>query len=375
LSFSEDSPLGEDPPFPEEEKHWLDKDTYHAPKKPLTVGEIEDLHGIVPSFIRQSRVWGHFQQAQEKALPFGISLLDRALFGLLPTDLMLIGAGSGVGKSAAAIEIAGNVSQMGKRVLFLALEAEPEEVEMRLLYQLYAEWYFEDRDRDRSVVFDYRNFRFNRLSLATHKYRDAVFEQFTRNTQFLSTFYKTEKGFTIQDLEAKLRHAANHGYDLVVIDHLHYFDLYGAGRDQHQAMGKLMQQIRDLNLHYQIPIILVAHLRKDFHGFLPTLSDFHGSSDIGKQATLAVMISKVKDGYNPAKGTSKTAFTIPKSRTGAMPLAGIVEFAVRWNRYSPHYRLAYIQEKSESFKELTREELPYWAKDHSDSKNGEPQRS
>lgn len=369
MSYSAEEPPPNLEPFPEEEKHWLDEGTYHAPKQPLTIGEIENLYGIVPSYVRQTKVWEHLEQAEQKALPFGISLLDRALFGLLPTDLMLIGAGSGVGKSAAAIEIAGNVAQLGKRVLFLALEAEPEEVEMRILYQLYAEWYFADQNRDRSVVFDYRNFRFNRLASAINPYRDAVFEQFTRNTKLLSTFYKTKESFTIKDLERKLAHASNHGYDLVIIDHLHYFDLYGSGRDQHQAMGKLMQQIRDLNLHHQIPIILVAHLRKDFHGFLPTLSDFHGSSDIGKQATLAVMISKVKDGYNPARGTSKTAITVPKSRTGAMPLAGIVEFAVRWNRYSPHYRLAYIQEKSESFKELTRDELPYWARGHEDCRN------
>lgn len=299
-------------------------------------------------------------EANSSQLTFGIDFLDDALYGLLPNDLCLIGAKSGRGKSALAINLAGANASLKKNVLLIALEAEQSEVEMRLRYQLDAGLFFRDSTRDRTCVMTYRNWRFGLCEMALQKYRAEGERIFKERFSTLCTVYR-HKNFGIQDLELILERAKNWA-DLVVLDHFHYFDM-GGGKDKYQAESDLIKRIRSLNLFYNKPFFVVAHLRKDLQGLLPGTEDFMGSSDIGKNATTCIMITPNSEGYNVKDATQETIFSIPKSRTGGFGnLCGVLSYSIRHNGYFPGYDLARCGKLNDKITKIDEEEWPDWAK-------------
>src|SRR5688572_24796361 len=83
------------------------------------------------------------------AMRFGVDFLDDALRGILPDDLILLGAPSGAGKTQLCCNIAYANLFEGKRVHYIALEASIYEIERRLKFPLVLERYYADPQRPR----------------------------------------------------------------------------------------------------------------------------------------------------------------------------------------------------------------------------------
>jgi replicative DNA helicase len=286
---------------------------------------------------------------------FGLNFLDDALLGVLPNDLVLIGAKPGRGKTSASIEIAKNNAMAGKRVVFIALEAEQNEVEMRLRYQLEAAYFFQDDNRPRHVNMSYRTWRFGKFKAELAPYAAKATRLFTERYATLRTVYRRKK-FAAEDLNDVLKETYKDA-DLFVIDHLHYFDLLSSKENQNVQTSELVKNIRSLNLFYNKPFILVAHLRKESKGAVPDLDDFMGSSDIGKVATIAVMLTPMS--YDAKDQVFKTGISIAKSRTGNPGLVGIMDYSLRHNVYLLGYKLGKVH--GEKIEELQATDYPDWA--------------
>lgn len=323
---------------------------------------------IESAVVRSCNIPEIIDEAREKSIPYGIPFLDASLLGILPTDLVLIGANTGIGKTALGTEIAKQACAQKKKVLFIALEAERAEIEMRLEYQLYAKWYLEDKCRDRGLRFDFRAYRYGKLTSSLVPYRKPVIEEFTTRYRLLFTRYKDNEIFNAETL-ATLLEWAKQNVDLVIVDHLHYFDMNEYGKDSNERLSRLMQKIRDLTLQFRVPVILMAHTRKDHTSFLPSESDFRGSSDISKIATTCIMLAKIPNGYDPALNQSRTAFVIPKGRAGQIHHVGVVPFSITHSCYLRKYSLGLADEKNKTIQALNRSVLPYWAKEDIDCSN------
>src|SRR5207302_723892 len=74
----------------------------------------------------------------ERLLTFGVEFLDLMLGGIALFDLILIGAKTNRGKTELATIIATMNAARGKRVHYIALEAEDIEIERRTKYKLLA---------------------------------------------------------------------------------------------------------------------------------------------------------------------------------------------------------------------------------------------
>ena len=297
--------------------------------------------------------------ANSSRITFGNEFLNDALYGLLPNDLCLIGAKSGKGKSAFAINVAASNAKRKKNVLLVALEAEEAEVEMRLMYQIEAGLFFKDTERS-PVDMSYRNWRFGLVKGALKKYSDEAQFQFKDQFQSLCTVYRN-KSFGLRELENILERAKDWA-DIVILDHLHYFDMQVRGADKYQAESELIKRIRDLNLFYNKPFFVVAHLRKDIQGMVPGLEDFMGSSDIGKNATTCVMITPDYEGYDAKNAIQKTIFSVPKSRTGGFGnICGVLDYSIRHQCYLLGYRLGRASAKNDKVALLDEGDYPSWA--------------
>lgn len=296
-------------------------------------------------------------------LPLGIPFIDEALMGLLETDLMILGAKTGRGKTAMAVEIAKYLSKKRRKVTFIALEAEEDEIEMRLLYQIETGLFFRDEERMLGYIINYRNWRLGLLDVPLARYKNEAFMIFREHYATLTTVYR-DKSFGFKELEETIDEVTGVS-DCVIIDHLHYLDIDDE-RDQYRAQSKLIKKIRSLNLFTKVPFILAAHLRKDIETLSPTEDDFMGSSDIGKNATIAMMIAPAPNGYNAQLQTQDTLISLPKTRTGGFGnLVGVLCFSIQHQRYTADFKLAKSSYDGKKIEMLEENAWPDWAKKRS----------
>lgn len=315
---------------------------------------------IQGSITREIEIDGLLESAQKNLTQFGNPFLDDALTGIMQNDLCLIGARSGIGKTQLAMSIAAyNASACKKNVVFIALEAEKNEIEMRLRYSIEASLFFKDQNRDRTVIISYRKWRLGFLVDAFKKYKSEAVSIFIERYATLHTVYR-DQYYGVKEFERSLDEAKEFG-DLFLVDHLHFMDLMGQ-TNEHQEVSSIMRKIRELNLFYSKPFIVIAHLRKHIEGILPGLEDFMGSSDIGKIATVCIMLAKDPQGYDAKNQMQKTIISIPKARTGGLGnLVGMLDYSIQHQGYVPRYTLARTVKGNEKVEALKDIEIPEWA--------------
>jgi hypothetical protein len=151
----------------------------------------------------------------------------------------------------------------------------------------------------------------------------------------------------------------------VVVDHLHYID-GDPKATENRALKEVVQTVRDVQRRIEKPVILVAHVRKadrSHKTLIPTLDDFHGSSDVSKIATKAVMIAPAWAERSSVPYLSMTyiepaKFRVEGSRTRYVAM---VAFNFRTGRYQPAFALGKLNEAREKWEPVPEREIPEWA--------------
>lgn len=313
---------------------------------------------------------------KEKILKFGVRMLDDACSGILRNDLILIGAASGAGKTELCTQIALNNVRNSKRVHFIALEAEEFEIERRILYSLIANKWYADKSPD---AFDLRENKLPRFSFKgwclgefkghIEQFESEAEQEFKKQFNGLFTYYKRDR-FKVDNLIETVLYAAASETDLVIIDHVHYFDF--ETDNENREIKEIAKMARSLALESGKPIILVGHLRKrdrNNDDLVPGLEEFHGSSDLYKIATRVITLApgpKAGRGYH-------TYLRIPKDRLdgGNARFIGQIKFNPAENCYDQEYSLGKSgSTKQDGFTELDEHSLPDWARRSSACRNG-----
>ena len=294
---------------------------------------------------------------------FGVRYLDVAIGGIFKNDLIIIGAPPGTGKTELVTHIASQSAQDGCRVVLFALEAENCEIESRIKFKIAKNLYYDDNSLSKKKMsnISYRRWYMNLLPFDFEKYEEKAEIIFKEKLKNLTTFYR-EENFNVNDFQ-KILLAVKENFDLVIIDHLNYFDT--EGKNENREVSDIVKKIRDLALLTGLPIILVAHLKKPdkrFRSIVPELDDFHGTSDIGKVATKAIIIAPDYSVLNPMK--LGTFFRIAKFRVDGSPTRYIArcDFNIETNSYEHHFDLGHLSEDGKEFKPIDVEKIPLWAK-------------
>ncbi len=127
-----------------------------------------------------------------------------------------------------------------------------------------------------------------------------------------------------------------------------------------------MKAVRDAQNQISKPVIFVAHVRKSDRGksqLIPGLEDFHGTSDIGKIATKAVMLAPAHDQPPAEKHHAPTYIEPMKCRQDGSRtrFVGLVPFNFRTGLYERKYDLGKLDGAREKFTFLDESEVPSWA--------------
>lgn len=229
---------------------------------------------------------------RHKYVQFGVTYLDDVTGGIAPNSLVLVGAPPGAGKTQLATAIASHNADLGKRVSVFALEAEEFEWERRLKYQLIAAKYRTERPNEATGL-NYADWYSGKFHVP-EEYEKPCLRMYRRRYKTMNTFYRKWNNFGAKDLDREI-YALKGQSDLIIIDHLHYMD-FNESENENRAVGDLVKHLRNLALVTGIPIILVVHLKKKQGGgeqrIISNLDDIHGTSNIAKMATTAVLIGR-----------------------------------------------------------------------------------
>lgn len=291
-------------------------------------------------------------------ISYGITYLDDSLEGISRDDLILITAKTGGGKTEFATNIAYSAAKQKKKVLYFALEAHTAEIYARIKFKKLSQAYYIANLKEEKP--DYLKWIRGRQPFL-NKFDLEIDQELKRELETLEC-YHTDKSFTADKLESILS-TKGEACDLIIIDHLHYFDF--SDENENKAMKNAVKQIKNVVSFFRKPVIIVTQLRKadKYSGqLLPGIDDIHGSSDIGKIATTIIVTAPARDVEQTQSYLFPTFFRIIKNRTsGARThFTALCSYDNQKNEYSGRYLLGVLKNNDTEFEKVELMKYPSW---------------
>lgn len=212
-------------------------------------------------------------------IPCGIGDLDRMITGLNKSDLIILGARPGMGKTSFALNIARNVAiNTNRRVCFFSLEMSRDQLAQRLLS--------------------------SEAAIKSEKLRTGELtpNEWTRLTAAGEHLSKTQIYFdetstiTVPQMKAKVRRLGNVG--LVIVD---YLQLMKSDRKTENRVNEVSDITRNLKImakELKIPVIVCAQLSRGTEtrgsSHKPLLSDLRESGSIEMDADIVLFLYREK---------------------------------------------------------------------------------
>lgn len=216
-----------------------------------------------------------------KPISTGISTLDHYITGLNKTDLIILAARPGMGKTAFALNIASNAAvRLHKKVAFFSLEMSSEQLASRLLSSLAA---------------------IESQKIKTGKLSEDEWMRLIPAGDVLSSsemYIDSTPSITVPAIKAKLRRLK--GVQLVVID---FLQLIQSGRrieNRVQEVSDITRNLKILAKELNVPVIALSQLSRDSEkraDHRPQLSDMRDSGSIEQDADIVLFLYR-KGYYN-----------------------------------------------------------------------------
>ena len=238
----------------------------------------------------------------------GFTGLDRMLAGMGDSDLILVGARPGMGKTSFCLNIGTNVAaQTGKTVCMFSLEMSAEQLVNRII-------------SSEAMVDSY--------AMRTGELKDEDWESIARTTSRLAKcdiLIDDTSGITVTGMKAKLRRVKNLG--LVVIDYLQLMQSDSRNDNRVQEVAEISRAMKIMAKDLMVPIICCAQLSRGPESRTdkkPMLSDLRDSGAIEQDADVVMFLYrdeyyKVNESSNPNSDaeSSVAEVIVAKNRHGS----------------------------------------------------------
>ncbi len=223
--------------------------------------------------------------SEPPGLSTGLSAVDRKINGLNKSDLLLLAARPGMGKTSMGLNVALSAAKAsGKTVAIFSLEMSKEQLVTRLL-------------ANEGLIENTR--------LATGNLRESDWEKIAQAASVLNqTNIRIDDNplLTVADMNAKCRRLDDLG--LVVIDYLQLMTSAGgkgySGENRQQAVADISRMLKIMAKELQVPVLCLSQLsranekREDKR---PMLSDLRESGAIEQDADIVMFLYR-DDYYN-----------------------------------------------------------------------------
>ncbi len=212
-------------------------------------------------------------------IPTGLGELDKMITGLNKSDLIILGARPGMGKTAFALNIARNVAvNENKTVCFFSLEMTRDQLAQRMLS--------------------------SEAGIPSAKLRTGELEadEWTRLAQAGDVLSKTQiyfdetSGITVQEMKAKLLRMKK--VDLVVVDYLGLMKSAKKTENRVQEVSEITRNLKIMAKDLKIPILVCAQLSRGTESkggsHKPALADLRESGSIEQDADIVLFLYREK---------------------------------------------------------------------------------
>ena len=272
-------------------------------------------------------------------IPTGFSNLDRVTSGWQASDLIIIAARPGMGKTAFALSMARNIAiDYKKAVGFFSLEMSSEQLVNRLIAseaQLGAN-------------------KLRKGDLADHE-----MIQLHEKIKYLSEapiFIDDTPALTIFELRAKARRLVkNHNVGILIIDYLQLMHAGGNAGNREQEISTISRSLKGIAKELKIPVVALSQVnrgvesRSGVGSKRPMLSDLRESGSIEQDADIVTFIYrpeyyKIFEWDNGDDSRGQAEIMIAKHRNGS--LANIrLKFTAEFAKFS---NLDYMDEVNDN---------------------------
>ena len=247
----------------------------------------------------------------------GFEKLDKITSGWQPSDLIILAARPGMGKTAFVLSMARNVAiDFGHPVALFSLEMSSVQLITRLIS--------------------------SETGLSSEKLRTGKLEQFeweqlsikVKNLEKAPLFIDDTPSLSIFDLRAKSRRlASQHGIKLIIVDYLQLMTAGGSngkgGGNREQEISTISRNLKALAKELSVPVIALSQLSRAVESRpghkRPLLSDLRESGAIEQDADIVSFIYRPEyykleewddDESSPTQGQAE--FIIAKHRNGSL---------------------------------------------------------
>ncbi|MBC7533033.1 MAG: replicative DNA helicase [Oligoflexus sp.] len=248
----------------------------------------------------------------------GFNDLDSLTGGMQGSDLVILAARPGMGKTAFVLNIAANAAMAGQKVAIFTLEMSKEQLMSRILASI------------------------SRVDSSRLRKGDLTDEEQDRLMEGARRIYEKKDylgidetpGISLMELRSRCRrfHKEN-GLDMVVIDYLQLMTAgTGKSESREREISEISMGLKNLAKELHIPVIALAQLNRGVEqrpDKRPKLSDLRESGSMEQDADMIMFIYR-DEYYNPnSEMTGIAELLIAKNRHGALKTLKLA--------YQPHY--------------------------------------
>jgi replicative DNA helicase len=265
--------------------------------------------GFVPMKTLADENWRPIELMHERrelvtGLPTGFASLNEYTSGLQPSDLIVVAARPGMGKTSFALNIAQHAGMReGKKVGVFSLEMSKEQLFLRLLTGL--------------ARVDAHRLRTGRLTKEEWARITVAFGELATAQIFIDD----TAGATALEMRAKSRRLKmEQGLDLIVIDYLQLMRSRGQHENRNQEISDISRSLKELAKELNVPVIAISQLSRapEQRGGdrRPQLSDLRESGAIEQDADVVMFIYR-EEVYKPTEeNRGRAQIILAKQRNG-----------------------------------------------------------
>ncbi len=243
----------------------------------VSIAEVLESYFDKLDFIQQHR-------GEVVGVPTGFQDLDQLTGGFQKSDLIIMAARPGVGKTSMSLGLAYNAAQHGRTIAIFNLEMPAEQLVQRLLAM--------------ETGIDSHRLRLGHID-------DDEWEAISRAFGKLSEmkiYIDDTPGIGIMELRSKARRLqAERGLDFVQVDYLQLMQGSRRGDNRVQEVSEISRGLKGLARELNVPVLSMAQLSRSVESrasHIPMLSDLRESGSIEQDADMVMFIYR-EELYDP----------------------------------------------------------------------------
>lgn len=238
------------------------------------------LDGMIPNKEHdyEAEVMQVLNTKEQAVISTGYKALDEIIDGFRPSQLVTIGAGTGVGKSAFAVNLALNITNQGYKVGLWSFEMDKEEVYQRIISNIT-----EISRKDRLHAEE----RYNAVKKYFKEAKDNI-QIFTDRIKDLGSFYLHCRKESIKE-----------NMKVIIIDYvqlIHLSDFTGLNRVSEIEL--ITKTLKNMASELGITVIILSQLSREYQkreNKQPILSDLRDSGSIEQDSNLVIFLHRQDD--------------------------------------------------------------------------------